>query len=449
MTTDPDPAADTDDTNTASAGRDASTDAGNDPTSAVDDSATGGHDPMTDGGGATAGAGPTFTDLDWDEHAGAGIVVTRTALAFVGSLLALSAVFLYDYLFVAPGLVLVGSWNPTIIDWLSLLSIVVLFFYVALPLARRPRLTKQYWADLRERRGATLSLAYLAVFTVAGLLGPRLWGHPRVAPRGFEVATRGEPSSLPPFWAAGSMDVRRYCPTGAVDGLCHGTLIHPLGTTPIGQDVLAYVFAGARLALEVTVITAVILVPIATVVGTVAAYYGGRVDVVLMRYVDLQQAVPAFVVYLMVMFLYGPSVVALILLFGLFDWDRIARRVRNDAARRRDAGYVLAAESAGARRVDVIRRHLVPNVSGTVIAGLTTQVPFVLIMEATFSYLGVVDDDVGSWGYAVAVGLESSNAFTWWAYVFPALALFLTALAINQLGTALYEVLQPRQRNVE
>ncbi|WP_313696217.1 ABC transporter permease [Halorarum halobium] len=398
----------------------------------------------TDGGAAAAG--PTFTDLDWDEYDGSGFLVTRTTVAFVGSLLALFALFLYDYLFVPKGLLLVGSWNPTVLDWLSLFSAIVLTFYVVVPLASSPRLTKRYGRELLAQPGAKLSLAYLGLFVLAAALGPEVWGGPENAPLWTELRVRGEPSSLPPFWDSTGMAGRNWCPTGVVDGRCHGTTIHPLGTTVRGYDVLAFLLTGARLALKVVVITAVILVPIATVVGSVAAYFGGRVDAVLMRYVDFQQAIPAFIAYFMIQFVYEASVVALVLLFGLLDWDRVARRVRNDASRRSDAGYVVAAESAGASRFDVIRRHLVPNVSGTIVAGLTTQIPFILVMEATFSYLGVVDASTDSWGSAIAAGLSAGGSFDWWAFLFPALMLVCTAYAINHLGNAIYEVLQPHQR---
>lgn len=396
----------------------------------------------------------TFEAIDWDAYDPSGRVITRKLVALALSLVALGALFAYDYLVLPRAYALVGGYSPSQLDWLALFAAVLVLFFGIEPLATNRRLALHYWRRYRRNRLAVVAAGYLVVFAVLAIVGPELWGDPSIAPKGRSVAGRGPPPGLPPFWTEVDAEKLFYCATPVLDGMCQGTTVHPLGTTPDGQDVLALVFAGMRVALQVAVITAAIIVPIATTVGTVAAYYGGRVGGVLMRYVDLQQAIPAFILYLLAQYLYGPSLVAIVLLFGLFDWGRIARRVRGDALRHRDAGFVVAARDAGATPMDTVRRHMVPNVANTVFAGLAIQIPFIVIMEATFAYLGYVNSDVPSWGYALKVGLAINTAipeagfagWAWWGYLFPLAALLVTIVAMSVAGDALHDAIEPRER---
>jgi peptide/nickel transport system permease protein len=397
--------------------------------------------------------GPTFESLDWEEYETSGWVVTRRTVASVASLVLLAAAYGYDYLFVPNAHTLVFGFRPHPLDWLSLLSVLVVIFWAVVPLALNPRLAAHYWRRFRRNRLAVAGLAYLVVFVGIATLGPELWGDPIRAPDGIEIATRGgTPPGLPPFWGEVAETRPLYCGTEVVDGMCQGTIVHPLGTTPDGQDVLAFVFEGMAIALKVALITSAIIVPLATVVGTVAAYYGGRVEGVLMRYVDLQQAIPGFIVYLLVQYIYGPSLLAIVVLFGLFDWGRIARRVHSDAIRHRDAGFVVAALDAGAPPSEVVRRHVVPNVANTVIAGLAVQVPFIVVVEVALEYIGVSTGE--GWGWAIKLGLNSTTAvptageagWAWWSYAFPLLALLVTVVSMAVVGDAVHDAVEPRER---
>lgn len=394
----------------------------------------------------------TFESVDWTSYDATGRVITRKTVALVLTVVVSIGVFAYDYFFVPNAHSLVLSVRPEPIDWLALLATIVIVFFGVVPLAANPRLTAHYWRRFRRNRLAVLSLLYLFVFSILALVGPTWWGGPLNAPRMMELDARGgTPLGYPPFWMEIAESNVVYCATEVVAGMCQGTIVHPLGTTPDGRDVLAFVLAGMEVAFKIAVITAAIIIPIATTVGTVAAYYGGRVGGVLMRYVDLQQAIPAFIVYLLVEYLYGPSLLAVIVLFGLFDWGRIARRVRGDAVRHREAGFVVAAKDAGATGLDTIRRHLVPNVANSVLAGLAIQVPFIIIMEATLSFIGVVNSETPSWGFAISVGLESKPptpslqaGWAWWSYVFPLLALLLTVVSMSIVGDAVHDAIETR-----
>lgn len=388
---------------------------------------------------------PTFETIDWSAHSPNRFVLDYSTIGFLIGLTAVGASFLYDLFFVADGLLLFGLVAPDLIDWLSYLSTLLIVFYVAIPLVRDYELTLRYWRRLRRKPAAMLSLAYLAVFVVVGLVGPEVYGPPADAPLWASLDVRGgTPPMQPPFWMSIRVEQLTpfYCGVEPVGGQCSGTLVHPLGTTARGRDVLGVVIAGAQLALKIAVITATLLVPLGTAVGAIAAYYGGWTDAGLMRYLDLQGAIPSFLVYFLYQFLYGPSVGALIVLFGLLGWDRVARRVRNDALRLRDAGFVRSAEAAGSPPTDVVRRHLVPNVSATVVSALTIQLPFILLMEATLAFFGLSQADMNSWGRSISYGLDSG---AWWEFTFPALALVSTVVALATLGNALYDTFETRR----
>lgn len=392
--------------------------------------------------------GPTFEEIDWEEYAPSRAVVDPSTLGALTALTALLAVFLYDWLLVPPGIVLFGWFAPSGLDYFTALSAILIVFYAVVPLARDWRVTLRYWRRLRRKPAAMVSLAYLSVVVVAGLVGPELYGKPSTATFiGSLEARGGLPPTQPPIGTTVSTDTEGFlfCGVEPTDGRCPGTLAHPLGTTIRGFDLLAVLISGARFTLKVAAITAAILVPLGTATGVIAAYVGGRVDWAITSYLDLQGVIPSFLVYFLYQFLYGPSVVALVVLFGFLGWDRVARRVRTDALRLRDAGFVRSARAAGSRPGDIIRRHLVPNVSATVVSALTVQLPFILLMEATFAYFGLVGElggDTITWGGTIAFGFRNGN---WWEFTFPALALIATIVALATLGNALYDTFETRR----
>ncbi|MFB6219867.1 MAG: ABC transporter permease [Halolamina sp.] len=399
--------------------------------------------------GVDAGGVATFEQVDWDEYEASGHVVDLRTVGFLVAVGVLVAVFSYDYLVIVKAHSLPGGFDPSRLEWLSLLSVVVLAFYVVWPLAANRGLTLRYWRRLRKRPFALAAAAFLLLLTAAALLGPLLLDEPRNVVWTGEVPPRGLMLAQPPAFS--SVEMTREsgvlaCRGAVRDGRCFGTLAHPLGTTRSGVDVLAFLLYGARTTLQIALVTAVLLVPFATIVGTVAAYAGGWLDEVLMRYVDLQQVVPGFLAYLLYQYLYGPSLFVIVLLFGLLDWDRIARQVRGDALRKRGAGYVVAARSAGSTHLDTVRRHLVPNVADTVVSRTTLQIPFVLVAEVTLTFLGLVQMETASWGVLLKIGFGSRfrGGPQWWSLYPPLIALVVTIAAFAVFGDALRDVLNPR-----
>lgn len=383
-------------------------------------------------------ASDRFEDVDWD-------ALERPALAglsprtrgYLLSVAAIAALLAYDFLLVADGEPTLAApfvRDVTQLDWLTLLALTTVAFYGVYPLYDDPRTARRYWREFRKNRVAVYSAGYLAVVFGAGLVGPLLVTKPEL-----NVFAQYQP---PAFLATPESTVGT-CVGAVENGLCHGTWTYPLGTTGQGKGILSLVIYGMRTSLQVGLITPLIIVVIGTAVGTVAAHFGGGVDEALMRYVDLQQTFPTFFLYLLLLYLFGGTLFLLIVIFGVTSWGSTARLVRSEGLQRRDEGYMRAARSAGASEWWIIRAHLVPNVSNTVITNASLLVPSLVLFEAAFSFLGLGDPTVPSWGGVIASGRSDLDT-AWWISTIPGAFLFTTVLALNFVGDALRDALDPR-----
>ncbi|MFC5971153.1 ABC transporter permease [Halomarina salina] len=333
------------------------------------------------------------------------------------------------------------TWPISTVDWLFVVALGLFAVNTVVPLWRNPDRARRYWRRLRADRLGSAAAAYLAVFFVLGLFGPILLGSPTI-----DKAIAFQPPVL--F----TIDARtpNVCVGPVFLSRCVGTMAHPLGTTYEGKDVLLMVIMAMRITLQVGVIAAAIIVPVATAVGTAAGYLGGWVDDVLMRYVDVQQAIPAFLVYIVAIFVYGRSLFLIVVVFGLFSWGGVARMVRSEVLQRREEMYAMAARSAGASHFQVVRRHILPNVSGTVVTATTLQVPAIVLAEAALSFLRLGKSTLPSFGDLIAGGSIGAilrwTDFTeaWWIATIPAVFLALTVLSFGLLGDAMRDVLDPR-----
>ncbi|AUV81415.1 ABC transporter permease [Salinigranum rubrum] len=389
----------------------------------------------------------TFEDIDWSDEGGR-TVLSRRDLGVLGVLAVLAAAFVYDYVVVPtdtatfefdlpPSVPLFGEefvWDVTQLDWLFILTLVVMVFYVVVPLYDNRRLTAYYWRQFRKNRLAVVSLGYLIVVFFVGTVGPIFIPTPEIA------LTQ---QYQPPMFTTVDSSVPLQCVGEVTGDVCHGSLAHPLGTTSDGKDILVLVIYGMQVSMKLGLITTLLVISIGTAVGTVAAYSGGTVDEVLMRYVDIQLTFPTFLLYLLLVFLFGGSLFMFIVLFGLTSWGGISRLVRSEALQLREEEYVLAAKSAGANAAYVIRRHLVPNVSSTVITAATLAIPGYILAEAALSFLQLGDPTIPSWGQVIAAGRSDLDS-AWWISTFPGFFLFFTILAFNFMGDALRDALDPR-----
>jgi ABC-type dipeptide/oligopeptide/nickel transport system permease subunit len=224
---------------------------------------------------------------------------------------------------------------------------------------------------------------------------------------------------------------------------CLGTWQYPLGTNYVGKGVLKLLFVGFRVSLEVALITSMIMLPIATIVGTFAGYRGGMLDDTITGYIDIQQTIPAFVAYIVLSYVFGRSLFLLILIFGLLSWGGAARLVRSEVVQRREAEFVTAARSAGADDRRIMITHILPNVSNTVLTSVTRRIPMLILAEAAISYLNLNKIMVISLGEAINNGLQYFPR-AWWVSTELTLALALVVLAFSLLGDALRDILDPR-----
>lgn len=335
------------------------------------------------------------------------------------------------------------------LDWLFLYSLDVLAFYFVVPLAINRKRTMAYWRRLRADWWATASFVVLVVFVLVGLFGP-LFFHPEQAVFG-ETGPYGIPITQPPV----GFEINKggFCAGPVTDGYCHGTWKYPLGTTVGGKDVVGMIVAGTRVALEISAICVALIVPLATAVGTTAATYGGRVDEFLMRYVDLQQSIPAFFVIILAQEALGfinedtgGSLLLIVLVFGFLNWGGIARIVRSQALQLQEQHYVHAAKSAGASTFEIVRTHIVPNTFNAIFTAVTVQIGWLLLLEATLAYLGIGSAIHPSWGYVMTTSIYSDffPTYQWWGVLFPTIALATTVVAFQVLGDALRDVTDPR-----
>lgn len=383
-----------------------------------------------------------FTSIDWAEESSSRWDVRRRTAALVLALLTVAALFAYDYTVSPTELVSTLDWDVTRMDWLFLVSSVLFVRYAIVPLVTARDRSVAYLREFAGHPAGILSLAYIVTFGVLGLVGPEWFGLART-----DLYAGVQP---PVFTSVYTGDIVNAVCVGPASGdHCHGTWAYPLGTTRLGEGVAKIVVKGMRMALKLSVGTAMIMVVIATTVGTTAGYYGGLVDDLVMRYVDVQQTIPAIVVYIVLSTMYlGQGLFALALVFGLLNWGGIARLVRSEAMQRRSEGFVRAAQAAGASNVHVIRKHVIPNSAATIVTALTRQIPLLILAQVALAYLRLNVVNLRSLGGVLRRGLSFDPVVwhvKWWVTVFPALFLLLTVISFNVFGDVMRDVLDPQE----
>jgi oligopeptide transport system permease protein len=272
---------------------------------------------------------------------------------------------------------------------------------------------------LQQNRIAMAGAVVLAVITLACFLGPSLLG-------------------LDPLTTAPRL---RQLPPSAD---------HWFGTDSLGRDYFARVLAGGQTSLLVGLVATLTCVVVGVLYGAIAGYYGGRVDEVMMRFVDFLYGIPYMFLVILIMLLFSESArgdpLPVFVALGLVEWLTMARVVRGQVLSLRGREFVLAARLLGASDLRVIVKHVVPNTLAVVMVYATLTVPTVIILESFLSFLGL-----GlklSWGQLVseAVGVVNPLSFYWWLLLFPSGFLALTLLSLNYLGDGLRDAVDPKTR---
>lgn len=221
---------------------------------------------------------------------------------------------------------------------------------------------------------------------------------------------------------------------------------HWLGTDQIGRDVLSRMLYGARISMAVGFVSVGIAVVVGTLIGTLAAYYGGRVDELLMRFVDLMLNFPRLFLLLTLIALLRPSIWIIMAVIGLTGWMGLARLVRSEILSLKEREFVVSAQALGARDRRVMFRHILPNALVPLLVSATLGVAGAILAESGLSFLGLgVQPPTPSWGNILIDG-KANIEIAWWLSIFPGMAILVTVLAYNLLGEGLRDALDPRLR---
>jgi len=227
-----------------------------------------------------------------------------------------------------------------------------------------------------------------------------------------------------------------------------GSITYPLGTDKVGRDVLSRIIYGARVSLRVSVEAIVVSGFIGTALGLISGYFGGRVDALIMRLVDISLSLPIILVALVFVAALGPSFATVIAVITILLWARYARQVRGETLSIKERDFIARARVAGASHFRIMFRYLLPNVVNTLIVLATLQVGFVIIFESSLSFLGAgIPRPTPAWGLMVADGRELIVT-AWWISMFPGIAIMLTVLSFNLVGDWLRDRLDPKLKNI-
>lgn len=222
---------------------------------------------------------------------------------------------------------------------------------------------------------------------------------------------------------------------------------HVFGTDTLGRDVFSRIVYGSRISLEISFIAIGITVLIGLIFGSIAGYYGGRVDYIVMRFVDIMLCFPTFFLILAVIALLEPSIYNIMAVIGLTSWMGVARLVRAEILTLKERDYVLASKIMGASDLWIIVRHLIPNAIGPVLVSTTLGIGGAILVESSLSFLGIgVQPPTPSWGNMLIDG-KSTLGVAWWLTIFPGIFILMTVLAYNLFGQALRDIFEPRLRD--
>ena len=277
---------------------------------------------------------------------------------------------------------------------------------------------------LASLKGApVIPLFIIVVFTLSAILADVITFHDA-----YKVSLPDR--LIPPFWQDG------------------GSLSHPLGTDPLGRDILTRIIYGTRVSIIIAGAALTIGGGVGTLIGLTAGYYGGKIDTLLMRLADITLAFPLILFAILMVMVIGPSMMNVIVAISLVLWARYARVIRGEVLGLMQRDFIARAKVSGASDWRIMMRHLLPNVMPTLIVLLTLQVGWVIIVEASLSFLGAgIPPPSPAWGSMLADGREYVST-AWWVTTAPGIAIMLVVLAFNLSGDWLRERLDPKQRSI-
>jgi len=273
------------------------------------------------------------------------------------------------------------------------------------------------WQTLRRNRAAIFALGLMGFVVVLVLAAPLL------SPYTID-STDWDRISIGPSFSTG----------------------HYFGTDDVGRDLFVRTLYGGRISLMVGLVATLVSLLIGIAYGATAGYLGGRTDQIMMRIVDVLYAMPFMFFVILLMVFFGRNILLIFVAVGAINWLDMARIVRGQTLSLKKKEFVEAARAGGVSTVNIIRRHIVPNLLGVVVVYVTLTIPQVILVESFLSFLGLgVQEPMTSWGALVNDGAQSMESAPW-ALVFPAVFLAITLFCFNFVGDGLRDALDPRDR---
>lgn len=281
----------------------------------------------------------------------------------------------------------------------------------------RPSLT--YWHDVWRRfktnKAAMVGLVVIILLLLMAAIGPHI---------------------LPYSYSDQNFDARNLSSTAQ----------HWFGTDDLGRDLFVRVWYGARISLLIGIVSAFIVFVLGVIYGGISGYFGGMLDEIMMRTIEVLYAIPFLLYVILLMVIMKPGLQPIIIAIGAVYWIPMARLVRGQVLALKEQEYILAARTLGASSSRIIFRHLIPNTLGPIIVMITLAIPDAIFTEAWLSFLGLgVSAPVASWGSLASDGIQGLRSYPWQLF-FPAFFISLSMLAFNLVGDGLRDALDPRQR---
>ena len=287
-------------------------------------------------------------------------------------------------------------------------------------LMQRAARGRSLWDDARRRllsnKAVVTSLVVLGALVLIAALGPF------VVPFRFDQISKTD-TWLPPLSGA-----------------------HLLGTDALGRDLLARLCMGLRISLTIGIVATAVSLAIGVTWGAVAGYFGGAVDEVMMRIVDVLYSLPFIFFVIILMVVFGSNFILIFVAIGAVEWLTMARIVRGQTLTLKQKEFVEAARAAGLSSSGIIFRHIVPNLLGPVVVYVTLTIPGVILAESTLSFLGLgVQPPLASLGTLLSTGAAYMELAPW-LILFPALVMIATLMSLNFIGDGLRDALDPKDR---
>jgi oligopeptide transport system permease protein len=219
---------------------------------------------------------------------------------------------------------------------------------------------------------------------------------------------------------------------------------HLLGTDILGRDLLSRILYGARISLMVGFVATGVALVIGVSWGIVAGYFGGRIDSIMMRIVDVLYGLPFIIFIILLMVIFGRNLWLLFGAIGAVEWLTMARIVRGQVMSLKNQEFVLAAKAMGVSNLTMFRRHLLPNILGPIAVYATLTIPQVMLLESFLSFLGLgIQPPMSSWGTLIKDGVESMEEHSW-LLIYPGVTFTITLFALNFFGDGLRDALDPK-----